>query len=193
MDITVKCEFLFLKEINTLYDLSLMWIKNNQYVIEEKYENKSIRFRQLRSQGAKGDFPKSSWIRLNKGNMNDEVRVEIVIPHPNFDLLEPGYPYYVNDMILDFYNALGGEPTRPVLQEIYPKDVLKKILIDIKVWSVCWLVLYSIPIVYSFFELTQGNNRFLFFTALIIYPIYRDFKGRYINYKRFSNIFNRYD
>ena len=176
-----------------LYDYSLMWIKNNQYVIEEKSENKYIRFRQLRSQGAKGDFPKSSWIKLYKENVNDEVRVEIVIPHPNFDFLRPGYPYYVNDMILDFYNALGGEPTRPVLQEIYPKDVLKKILIDIKVWSVCWLVLYSIPIVYSFFELTQGNNRFLFFTALIIYPMYRDFKDQYINYKRFSNIFNRYD
>jgi len=128
-----------------------MWIKNNQYIIEEKSENKYIRFRQLRSQGAKGDFPRSSWIRINKENENDEVRVEIAIPHPRFDLLKPGYPYYVNDMILDYYNALGGELTRSILQEIYPKGVLKKILLDIKVWSACWLVLYSIPIVYSFF------------------------------------------
>lgn len=91
-------------------------------------------------------------------------------------------------MVLDYYNALGGVTTISVLQNIYPPDILKKILSDIRLWSTFWGIIIIIPSIYFFFSAIQGNYYDLFIFILSVIFGYYILKPKYEDYKRLKNL-----
>jgi hypothetical protein len=155
-----------------------MWIQFNKYNLEDKFENKYIKFRQT-------SWSSSAFINLEHANNDVLVRISAPVNRHDFPEL---YPYYINDIMLDYYKALGGEVTNSILNHIYPSDTLKKILHDINLWFIVWGVIIFVPFIYLFFSVIHGNYYDLFAFLLDVIFGYYILKPKYDDYKRLSNI-----